>query len=412
MSINKYWLVICLSILAGGCSKSEKIEQPEFDESVEQEIIEPIKIGDLWSYTGFANYGKTYKQGWQLALKEVNEAGGVLGRPVEVISRDAQRDPGQAVTAANDLIHSEGVFALMGVAFSHIGLAVSQAAEREQVPFVAAWCGTDKLLWDNGHRYVFRISPGNIAYSGIAAAAVKHLPAKRWGILASNYEAGHAYVGNFKPALLNQRPDVEFVVEQWPTLGKLDAGITIQALRSDNPEALLVFLPGADNATFIREKQTRDWTGVDVFSFMDGFPEEMIVLESIYPDGHHTFTLPSRDSGGAAYKKFYDGYQVMHNESAGFASALGYLALRSIVEGIREAGEIDREKFIDAMERIEFDFFADTFSFEPNYHQGLFDLETGVTKLTDDGPQIVDRQYHFAKDHLAPEEVVAARRAQ
>ncbi|MCP5979002.1 ABC transporter substrate-binding protein, partial [Klebsiella pneumoniae] len=77
-----------------------------------------------------------YRKGWQLAVEEVNAAGGVLGRKIAVLSKDDAGKPADAVTAANELVSSDGVVMLTGTFFSHIGLAVSDYAKQKKVFFL------------------------------------------------------------------------------------------------------------------------------------------------------------------------------------------------------------------------------------------------------------------------------------
>ena len=93
---------------------------------------EPIRIGDINSYSGLPAFTLPYRNGWQLALAEINDKGGVLGRPLEVISRDDGGNPGNALTAANELVARENVVLLMGTFFSHVGLAVSDFAKQKK----------------------------------------------------------------------------------------------------------------------------------------------------------------------------------------------------------------------------------------------------------------------------------------
>ena len=68
----------------------------------------PIKIGELNSYKVFPAFLEPYKKGWELAVEEVNAAGGVLGRKIEVVSRDDNGNPGDAVRVAEELLSREG----------------------------------------------------------------------------------------------------------------------------------------------------------------------------------------------------------------------------------------------------------------------------------------------------------------
>ncbi len=91
---------------------------------------EPIKVGELNSYTRLPAFTFPYRNGWQMALDEINAAGGVLGRPLEVISKDDGGNPGDAVTVASELIAREDVVALFGTLLSNVGLAVADVARQ------------------------------------------------------------------------------------------------------------------------------------------------------------------------------------------------------------------------------------------------------------------------------------------
>src|SRR5580658_1904717 len=83
-----------------------------------------IKIGEINSYSGLPAFTEPYRKGWQLALEEINAAGGVNGKKLVVVSKDDGGKPADAVTAANELVSSEGVTMIMGTFFSNIGLAI------------------------------------------------------------------------------------------------------------------------------------------------------------------------------------------------------------------------------------------------------------------------------------------------
>src|SRR5256885_5823298 len=121
--------------------------------------VQSIKIGELNSYKLFPAFLEPYKKGWQLALEEINRAGGVLGRQLEVVSRDDGGTPGDAVRVAEELISREQVAVLMGTFASNVGLAVANLAQQRKVVFVAAEPLPDKLGWENGHRHTLRLRP-------------------------------------------------------------------------------------------------------------------------------------------------------------------------------------------------------------------------------------------------------------
>ncbi|HVJ24913.1 MAG TPA: ABC transporter substrate-binding protein, partial [Burkholderiales bacterium] len=118
-----------------------------------------IRIGELNSYKVFAAFLEPYKKGMELAVEEVNVGGGVLGRKLELVVRDDGGNPGDAVRVAEELIAREKVNVLMGTFASNIGLAVANLAAQRKILFVASEPLTDKIVWENGNRYTFRLRP-------------------------------------------------------------------------------------------------------------------------------------------------------------------------------------------------------------------------------------------------------------
>src|SRR5690242_20137418 len=116
-----------------------------------------IKIGELNSYKSQPAFLDPYKKGWEMAVEEINAKGGVLGKKLEVISRDDGGNPGDAVRVANELVTREGANVIAGTFLSHIGLAVTEFAGKNKTFFLAAEPLTDKITWENGNRYTFRL---------------------------------------------------------------------------------------------------------------------------------------------------------------------------------------------------------------------------------------------------------------
>src|SRR5882757_1641293 len=116
-----------------------------------------IKIGELNSYKTQSAFLDPYKKGMELALDEINAKGGVLGKKLELISRDDGANPGEAVRVAEELVTREGVVMIAGTFLSHIGLAVTNFAGQKKVFFLAAEPLTDKITWQNGNKYTYRL---------------------------------------------------------------------------------------------------------------------------------------------------------------------------------------------------------------------------------------------------------------
>ena len=137
----------------------------------------PIRIGEINSYKAIPAFLGPYKKGWQLALEQVNAEGGVLGRKLEVISRDDNGNPGDSVRAAQELLAREKVELLFGGFLSNTGLALTDFAKQQQVFFLAAEPLTDKITWQEGNRYTYRLRPST--WMHVAALAPRRWPCAR-----------------------------------------------------------------------------------------------------------------------------------------------------------------------------------------------------------------------------------------
>src|SRR5271156_6156378 len=142
--------VYAIAILAGAFSMSA------MGPSAAQQTI---KIGELNSYKSQPAFLDPYKKGWEMAVEEINAAGGVLGKKLEVVSRDDGANPGDAVRVAEELTTGGDLNILAGTFLSNVGLAVTEFAGKKKVFFLAAEPLTDKITWANGNRYTFRLRP-------------------------------------------------------------------------------------------------------------------------------------------------------------------------------------------------------------------------------------------------------------
>src|SRR5262250_2220216 len=157
-----------------------------------------IKIGELNSYKAQPAFLDPYKKGWEMAIEEINAKGGVLGKKLEVVSRDDGANPGDAVRVADELVTREGVNILAGTFLSHIGLAVTEFAGKKQVFFLAAEPLTDKITWQNGNRYTFRLRSSTYMQVAMLMPDAVAAKKKRWAVVYPNFEYGQSAVAAFK----------------------------------------------------------------------------------------------------------------------------------------------------------------------------------------------------------------------
>jgi len=368
-----------------------------------------IKIGELNSYKILPNLTDPYRKGWDLAQEEVNAAGGVLGKKLETVWRDDNGNPGDAVRMAEELVSRERVDILAGVTLSHVGLAVSDFAKQRKVFFLASGPLSDKVIWQSGNRYTYRLRAGTYSLAtAIVPEAVKARK-KRWALVYPNYEYGQTAAAAFKEALKKQQPDVEFVAEIAPPFNKIDAGAVVQALADAKPDAIFNVLFGTDLAKFAREGKTRGlFEGREVFSLLTGEPEYLDPLKDDAPVGWFVTGYPYYSLSNAEHKRFIDAYQARYKDYPRLNSIIGYSTVKAIAAGIQKAGSVDAEKLVVAFKGLEFETPFGRAVFRPADNQATLGIHVGRLGVKD-GKGYMTSQTFMPGTSVMPPEAEAAK---
>ena len=365
---------------------------------------EPIRLGELNSYKVFASFLEPYRKGWQLALEEVNASGGVLGRKLEIVSRDDNGNPGDAVRVAEELLAREKVHLLMGTFASNVGLAVADLAKQRKVLFLAAEPLTDKIVWENGNRYTFRLRPSTWMQTAMLIPDAVKLNKKRWAIVYPNYEYGQSATRAFKELLKKAQPDVEFVAEQATPLGKIDAGPVAQALADARPDAIFSSLFAGDLARFVREGNTRGlFKGREVLNLLGGEPEYLDPLKDEAPVGWYVTGYPWYGIETPEHRKFLAAYQKRWNDYPRAGSVVGYATVISAAAAIAKAGSLDSEKLVEAMKDLRVGTPFGNIVFRALDHQSTLGAYVGRTGIKDGKGVMTSWTYSDGARFLPPD---------
>lgn len=366
-----------------------------------------IKLGELNSYKVFAAFLEPYKKGWDLAVEEVNAAGGVLGKKIEIVSRDDNGNPADAVRAAEELLSREKVAFLIGTFPSNVGLAVADFAKQRKTLFIAAEPLTDKIVWDAGNAYTFRLRTSTYMQTAMLIPDAAKLKKKRWAIVYPNYEYGQSATAAFKKLLKEKQPDVEFVAEQASPLGKIDAGAVAQALADAKPEAIFSSLFGPDLAKFVREGSQRGaFKGVEVFNLLAGEPEYLDPLKDEAPVGWYATGYPWYGIKTAEHQKFLDAYQKKYKDYPRLGSIVGYSVVMSAVAAIKKAGALDQEKLVAAMAGLTHSTPFGNVTYRALDHQSTMGAYVGRIGVKDGKGIMTDWRFVDGKDALPSDEEV------
>jgi branched-chain amino acid transport system substrate-binding protein len=360
-----------------------------------------IKIGEVNSYKAVPAFLEPYKKGMELAVDEVNAAGGVAGKKLELITRDDNANPGDAVRVAEELLSREKVDVLTGTFLSHIGLALTDFAKQKKVFFLAGEPLTDKIVWANGNNYTFRLRPSTYMQVAMLVPEAAKLKKKRWAVVYPNYEYGQSAVASFKELLKKAQPDVEFVGEQAPALGKLDAGPVVQALIDAKPDAVFNVLFGADLAKFVREGNTRElFKGRSVVSLLTGEPEYLDPLKAESPSDWIVTGYPWDGINTPEHKAFLAAYQKKWNDYPRLGSVVGYAMIKSVAAGVAKAGTADTDKLVAAFKGLQVDTPLGRITYRPEDHQSTMGAFVGRTKNVGGKGVMADFRYLDGADYL------------
>ena len=366
-----------------------------------------IKLGEINEYKQFPAFLDPYRKGMELAVEELNAAGGVLGRRLEILSRDDNGVPGDAVRVAEELLTREKVTLLIGTFASNVGLAVADLAKRRQVLFIAAEPLTDKLVWEDGNKYTFRLRASTYMQTAMLVPDAVKAGKKRWAIVYPNYEYGQAATTTFKQQMQAQQgAGLEFV-EQAVPLGKIEPGAVVQAMIDARPDAIFSSLFGPDLARFVREGQLRGlFKDRPVFNLLGGEPEYLDPLKDETPVGWFVTGYPWYSIDTPEHKRFLDAYRKKFSDYPRLGSVVGYSAIRSAAAALQRAGSTDTEKLVAAMQDLPVETPFGRITFRAIDHQSTMGAYVGRTAVRDGKGMMVDWRYADGKDYLPPDDVV------
>jgi branched-chain amino acid transport system substrate-binding protein len=372
----------------------------------------PIRIGEINSYTGpVAAYTTSYRNGMTMALDEINAQGGVLGRKLEVISRDDNFSPADAVRLANELVLSQKVDLLAGTFLSPVALAVASYAQQKKIVFVAAEALTNQLTWAKGSRYVFRVRNPVYMLTKMLVEKAATMPCSRWAGLGPINEAIIDLHKDFRAMMTERRKDFQWVGELTVPNQKLNPGAAIDAIERMDPQCLLNSTFGPDLLAFAREGRTRGFFDkIQVASILSGEPEYLEPLGEDTPVGWWVTGYPAAQDNRSSHAKFREDFQARFKALPKFGALIGYTTIKAIAAGIQRAGSTDTEKLIAGLSGAEFDSPVGRLTIRAADHQVTTGSWLGKLAIKDGQGVMTDWTWMDGKDLLPSEQEARAMR--
>lgn len=306
-----------------------------------------IKIGEYASLTGAtASFGQNAHNGTLLAIEEINAAGGILGKQIELITEDDQSKPEEGAIVVNKLIHRDGVVAVLGEVASSISLAGAPICQENKIPMITP-ASTNPKVTQVGD-YIFRVCfidpfQGKV----LAKFANENLKVSKVALLTdikNDYSVGLAKY--FKESFTANGGEV--VAEQIYSAQDKDFKAQLTALKSVDLEAICV--PGYYTEVGLIARQARE-LGIEVPLFGgDGWSSARLTeiggeaLNNCYFVEHFSQKDPS-----PVVQEFVSKYQAKYNTLPDGMGALGYDSAKILANAIKAAGEVNPEKIKNAL---------------------------------------------------------------
>ena len=319
-----------------------------------------IKIGFPIPLSGpTAVYGEPILKGAELAVSEINAKGGVLGRKLELLSRDSKASADEAVRLARELIIKDNVDFLVGTLTSAEAPAVSTVAKENKIVFIAP-TSKSTILTDpqHIHPYIFRVA-SNTDVEGLAGSTLmaRWKDVKTVATIAPDYAYGRDSIAAFIASLKKLRPDVQIVDQEWPKLGEPDFTAFITAQMSKKPDAIYCSLFAGDFVTF-----TKEATRMGYFKAINnrmlvpsevGTTDEAQALGSDYPygiiaDAYDPVIFTGNEP--PEHKEFIEDLKAFaKTQYASGWSIVGYQSIYALAEGIKKAGDTKSDDVAKAL---------------------------------------------------------------
>jgi branched-chain amino acid transport system substrate-binding protein len=308
---------------------------------------EAIKIGAVYPMSGPVAYdGQTLLQGARVAVGEINAAGGIKGRKIELVVEDGACIPAQSVAAAEKLVSSQKVVALIGAFCSSSTGAVMDVSKRHGVPMVAG-ISTAPNLTERGNDYFFRIpATSAMLAKAFAKPMLKLAGGSKFGFLVVNDDWGRSIIDSYSPALAAEGASV--VAQQIYDTNDSDLFPYITNIKRSAPDAV-VLAGNTQNAVALTEQIRQMGLGSKFFGEGSFAAKTYYKLVGQKGDGIYGLMSYVYSIDNARNKAFVAKYQADYNDLPTTYSASGYNEVSVVADALSRADIADPKSIRDAV---------------------------------------------------------------
>ncbi|WP_298360700.1 ABC transporter substrate-binding protein [uncultured Litoreibacter sp.] len=317
-----------------------------------------IRIGALYPTSGPCQLiGEYSLRGTEILVEEINAAGGLNGKKLELAHRDSKCDPAEATAMARDLIARENVDFLVGGVSSSVGQAISEVSRQEETIYVAAIPKSTQMTSpENFHKYVFRAAANTNTEGKSAAVIADRLGMDKICTILMDYSYGHSLNEAFSEHIAKIRPGAEIVQQEWPKNGTTDYTAHITNIMAAGCDGVFSGVWAGLFPAFA--KQAAPFGFFDQVKYVTagevGSPEVAEQMgadmpEGIWANSYEVFYHSPNDAHGEFVAKLQEELGV---ETTPSWPVVGYVASQWLTEAIAKAGSAETDAVIAALEGL------------------------------------------------------------
>jgi ABC-type branched-subunit amino acid transport system substrate-binding protein len=350
----------------------------------------PIKIGIVTPLSGtYASIGQQVKWGVELATKEINDAGGVMGRKIELLFEDEEANPAVATQKAEKLFQSSKVDFLAGTVNSGSTLAVGQVAERNNRLIATSVSFSDAITGDKCSPNVFRV---NAKAGQQSAALAEWLPSAKPDAkvfyLGPDYEMGRSTVAAFKSAA--EKKGAKTTGEVYPPLDNKDYSSFFGQIRAARPDVLYTSTAGNDTVRlFSQMSEYGMMKGLTVVGASGTVTSQNMGAIANAAEGFLTGVGYSLEADNPENKKFIAAFNAAYKADPDLYGADSYGLIYFYKAAVEKANSIETGKLRAVMRGLEWSTPQGKKTMRAGDHQAIQDMF--VVKLTDGKFKIANR---------------------
>lgn len=335
-------LSLVFSLSFAGCAKKETKEETKEPEVIKIGVVTPL-TGDV------ATFGQSTKKAVEMAAEEINAAGGINGKKVELVIEDDRNDPKETANVVRKLIDQDKVVAIIGSLTSKCSLAGMPIANSKKVPMVSNASTNPKVTLTGP--YAFRVCfIDDFQGQVMAKFAYEDLGAKKAAVL---YDIGNDYTKGLAEFFIKSFKELggEIVAEETYQQQDNDFNAQLTSIKAKNPD--VIFLPDYYQKVSLIAKQARGLGIKATFLGGDGWDSpELVKLGGEAVEGGYFSNHYSQQDPDPKTQEFIKKFEEKYGEKPDALAALGYDAFYFIVEAIKKAGKVDPTAIRDALEEV------------------------------------------------------------